>query len=349
MSNLQYYIGANDEHGQNPPTAGKRTPVMPYLNRQIYENEFNRPTKNKFIEALLRNGFSVFDVKPELTDTSVSTRVARVNRQNLTLLVTFAYNAFGMGNSFNSARGVSTYYSPRNRRATQSRQLSEEVYEKLLQGTNQRGNGVNTLDIGVLSSVNCPSTLVEAGFMTNLEEAKLMLDWDFQTEVAEETCNGVCTYLGVPYLPRNDLANYPLLRRGDRGNFVLLLQFLLFNYGYQLDIDGIFGTNTQTAVRNFQQENGLTVDGIVGNNTWKTLLFLPPYPTLRLGSRGVYVRYLQSKLTAKLYPLGAVDGIFGANTLNAVRAFQQENNLAVDGIVGPLTWQSVATVGGGRN
>ena len=95
--------------------------------------------------------------------------------------------------------------------------------------------------------------------------------------------------------------------------------------------------------------NGLVVDGLVGNNTWKTLLFLPNYPTLRLGSRGVYVKYLQSKLTAKLYPLGAVDGIFGANTLSAVRAFQQENNLAVDGIVGPNTWQVVSTIGGGRN
>jgi len=347
LSNLQYYIGANDEHGQNPPTAGKRTPVMPYLNRQIYENEFNRPTKNKFIEALLRNGFRVFDVKPELTDTSVSTRVARVNRQGLTLLVTFAYNAFGTGNSFNSARGVATYYSPRNQRATESRALSEEVYERLLQGTAQRGNGVGTLDIGVLSSVNCPSTLVEAGFMTNLQEAKLMLDWDFQTEVAEETCIGVCNYLGVPYVARS-LANYPTIRRGDRGSFVMLLQFLLVNYGYPLDIDGIFGADTQAKVQQFQQQNGLAVDGIVGPQSWKTLLFAPPYPTLRRASRGVYVKYLQSKLTSKLYPLGAIDGVFGANTELAVRQFQQENNLAVDGIVGPLTWQAVSTIGGGR-
>ncbi|MBO5866921.1 MAG: N-acetylmuramoyl-L-alanine amidase, partial [Clostridia bacterium] len=295
MSNLQYYIGANDEHGLNPPTAGKRTPVMPYLNRQIYENEFNRPTKNKFIEALLRNDFSVFDVKPELGDTSVSTRVARVNRQGLTLLVTFAYDAFGTGNSFNSAQGVATYYSERNRLVTQSKALSEEVYEKLLAGTAQRGNGVGRLDIGMLGSVNCPSTLVEAGFMTNLQEAKLMLDWDFQTEVAEETCNGVCSYLGVPYVPRNNPANYPLLRRGSTGSMVLLLQFLLNGYGYVVDIDGIFGTDTLAKIRQFQQDNGLSVDGLVGANTWKTLLFLPSYPTLRLGSRGVYVKYLQSK------------------------------------------------------
>ena len=47
MANEDFYIGANDEHGVNPPTQGKRTPVVPGLNRQIYENEFNRSAKNK--------------------------------------------------------------------------------------------------------------------------------------------------------------------------------------------------------------------------------------------------------------------------------------------------------------
>lgn len=60
-----FLIAANDEHGVNPPTAGKRTPIMPYLERSIYENEFNRATKLYFMQACLRNGFRVFDVKPE--------------------------------------------------------------------------------------------------------------------------------------------------------------------------------------------------------------------------------------------------------------------------------------------
>ena len=94
MANEIYYIGANDEHGVNPPTPGKRTPIMPGLNRSIYENEFNRAAKNAFIEALFRNGFSVYDVKPELYDVSINERVRRINRQNLTLVVTFAYNAY---------------------------------------------------------------------------------------------------------------------------------------------------------------------------------------------------------------------------------------------------------------
>ncbi|MCM1042908.1 MAG: peptidoglycan-binding protein [Corallococcus sp.] len=348
MANEIYYIGANDEHGVNPPTLGKRTPVMPYLNRQIYENQFNRPVKNKFIEACLRNGFRVFDVKPELTDTSISARVTRVNRQNLTLLVTFAYNAFGTGTTFNSASGVTTYYSPKNPRANNSRELSEEVYESLLQGTTQRGRGVQTLDVGMLSNVNCASTLIEAGFMTNLQEAKLMLDWDFQTEVGDEAANGVCRYLGVPFIARK-LENYPLLKVSSRGNFVMLLQFVLNNYGYETDIDGIFGQNTQNTVKRYQRDNALTDDGIVGQNTWKNLLFLPPYPTLRQGSRGTYVKYMQSKLESKLYPVGSIDGIFGNATLSALKQFQEENGLNPDGIAGPLTWAKLSVIGGGRN
>ena len=343
-----YYIGANDEHGQNPFTAGKRTPILPYLNRPFYENEFNRPAKNRFIEACLRCGFAVYDVKPELTDTAVSTRVTRINRQNLTLLVTFGYNAFGTGNSFNSARGITTFYSSRNVRASQSRALAEELYEQLVNGTSQVGRGVENLtDVGVLQSVNCVSALVEPGFMTNLTEAKLMIDPDYQTEVGEECCRGVCQYLGANYIPR-ELQNYPTVRIGAQSNFVYLLQFILKQNGYNITVDGIFGNGTLQAVTDFQSKNGLTADGIVGQNTWRTLLVLPPRPTVRQGDRGVYVRYLQEKLTSKLYPLGTIDGIFGSATQNAVIQFQQENGLGVDGIVGPRTWEVVSRIGGGR-
>ena len=223
------------------------------------------------------------------------------------------------------------------------------MYEQLINGTDQRGRGVSALtDVGVLESVNCVSALVEPGFMTNFAEAKLMLDPDFQTEVAEECCRGVCVYLSQNYVPRDNLANYPTLRNGSNGNFVYLLQYMLNQNGYSLTVDGAFGNNTLNAVTAFQTANGLTADGIVGANTWRTLLTLPPRPTLRQGDKGVYVRYLQQKLTSKLYPLGAIDGIFGNATRQAVVEFQQENGLAADGIVGPLTWEVVSRIGGGR-
>ncbi len=342
MANSDYYIGANDEHGVNPPTLGKRTPVVPGLNRQIYENEFNRAAKNKFIEACMRQDFSVYDVKPELQDVSINERIRRINSQNLTLLVTFAYNAYG--DTFNNASGLEVYYSPQNPKATQSRNLAENLYAELIGGTSQTGRGVKTLDVGVLSNVNCVSSLIEAGFMTNLREARLMINPLFQTEVGEEACHGVCNYLGVSYIPRDNLNNYPLLRSGSQGNFVYLLQFILNQYGYNLSVDGIFGSRTLNAVRDFQRNNSLSVDGLVGTNTWRTLLNLSPYPLLREGDRGAYVTFLQQLLESNLYPVGGIDGIFGSRTLSAVRNFQSANGLTVDGLVGNNTWNALTNL-----
>ena len=163
-SNLlaNYYIGGNDEHGQNPFTAGKRTPVMPYLNVPFYENQFNRPAKIRFLEGCLRNNFAVFDVKPELTDTPVSTRVRRINAQNLTLLVTFGYNAFGSGNSFNSAKGISLFYSDGNPRPAQSRALAEEIYEQTVRGST-RTRSIVIDRCGSITKRQLPFRAVRAG------------------------------------------------------------------------------------------------------------------------------------------------------------------------------------------
>ena len=65
---------------------------------------------------------------------------------------------------------------------------------------------------------------------------------------------------------------YATVRSGSRGDDVRQLQQLLNQRGYGLDVDGIFGSRTQSAVRDWQQRSGLTVDGIVGKNTWGSLL-----------------------------------------------------------------------------
>lgn len=60
--------------------------------------------------------------------------------------------------------------------------------------------------------------------------------------------------------------------------------------------------------------------------------------TLRSGSRGTQVKVLQWLLSQNGYSAGSVDGIFGANTLKAVKAYQAANGLAADGIAGKNTW-----------
>lgn len=345
-----FYIGGNDEHGLNPPTAGKRTPVMPYLNRSFYENEFNRPAKYYFLIACLRCGFNVYDVKPEFRDISISQRVTRVNRQRLSLLLTYAYNASSNPTQFSATSGHKVYYSRENAFSNSSRLFAFDVSEGLSEELPTNNLGVGTLtEIGMLRSVNCPSALAECGFMTNLNEAKLMVDPDFQRLCGDGGCIGVCNNLDVNYEPDVDYAEMPTVRLGSRGNTVQFLQCYLNLYGAELSVDGQFGQGTQNAVIKFQRDNGLTADGIVGRNTWRKLLMQDAtMPVLKRGSRGVYVRYLQQKLLSKLYPVGEIDGIFGAGTAEAVRQFQSENGLVADGIVGALTWAKITPLGGGR-
>ncbi len=64
---------------------------------------------------------------------------------------------------------------------------------------------------------------------------------------------------------------YSTIRYGSSGADVKKLQEKLNSAGYKLDVDGQFGSKTQSAVRDYQSKNGLTVDGIVGTNTWGSL------------------------------------------------------------------------------
>jgi len=131
--------------------------------------------------------------------------------------------------------------------------------------------------------------------------------------------------------------NWPIQRVGSRGENVRTVQYLLRHHGFSIGVDRIFGAQTQEAVRGFQRNRGLGVDGIVGNQTWPALIVL-----VRAGSRGDAVRAVQRQLNARTSSL-AVDGVFGPQTALAVRGFQQANGLLVDGIVGPDTWYALVS------
>lgn len=71
------------------------------------------------------------------------------------------------------------------------------------------------------------------------------------------------------------LKSLPTLKKGSKGDCVRAMQILLKGYGYSLGIwgaDSDFGSATERAVREFQAEKDLEVDGVVGSNTWAKLL-----------------------------------------------------------------------------
>ena len=72
--------------------------------------------------------------------------------------------------------------------------------------------------------------------------------------------------------PACSSGGFPLIKRGSKSNYVLIAQDNLNTLGYRTGgLDGIFGSQTQTAVRAYQSQVGLTSDGIVGCNTWRSL------------------------------------------------------------------------------
>jgi peptidoglycan hydrolase-like protein with peptidoglycan-binding domain len=131
-------------------------------------------------------------------------------------------------------------------------------------------------------------------------------------------------------------AFFPTQGSGNRGVDVQAIQHLLTQQGHPVDPVGVFGPQTDAAVRAFQSERGLGVDGIVGPNTWAALV-----PLLRQGDTGSAVRALQVELTEKRRISLAVNGIFDAATTSAVRDFQQHAGIGVDGVVGPVTWRNL--------
>lgn len=136
-----------------------------------------------------------------------------------------------------------------------------------------------------------PGTAVFTGTSSNKPHIGLFVGHDTVIE-ASGTIAGVITttisggkwkYWGelkdVDYGDSSDIVYIeplmPTLKRGNKGNYVKQLQTLLVNRGYDVGkcgIDGDFGRDTEAAVKKFQKDAGLTVDGIAGEKTWEILL-----------------------------------------------------------------------------
>lgn len=175
--------------------------------------------------------------------------------------------------------------------------------------------------------------------------------------------------------PRQIYPGYPL-EKGIRSPAVRQLQLMLNrvsrNYPAIPKIDppdGIFGEQTEEAVRAFQQIFQLTPDGIVGKATWNRLYYIyvsvkrlaelnsegiaqsslsQQFPdVLREGEQGNGVKVLQYRLALlgqyiSVLPVIEIDGIFGPQTTAAVKAFQRYAGLSPDGVVGQSTWDTIA-------
>ncbi|SFB38013.1 peptidoglycan-binding protein [Clostridium frigidicarnis] len=137
-----------------------------------------------------------------------------------------------------------------------------------------------------------------------------------------------------------------LLQNGSTGDEVKDLQQRLISLGYSVGVygaDGSFGQGTYDAVVKFQSDHGLSVDGIVGPDTFRSINGAAGIELLRIGSIGERVAGIQQNLINKGYSVGVygADGSFGQGTYDAVVKFQGDHGLSADGIVGPATWNAL--------
>ena len=156
-------------------------------------------------------------------------------------------------------------------------------------------------------------------------------------------------------------------RRGDTGPAVAEIRAKLGRLGLlpgELDLlagseSAVFDDDTDRAVRSFQQQRGLTVDGVIGATTY----FALDEARWRLGDRilsylparllaGDDVTALQQRLLDMGFDCGRVDGLFGVETEQALRDFQRNIGIPADGTCGPTTLKALnqlaRTVVGGR-
>jgi peptidoglycan hydrolase-like protein with peptidoglycan-binding domain len=134
----------------------------------------------------------------------------------------------------------------------------------------------------------------------------------------------------------------PTLKKGAKGQAVKDLQQALKDIGITPGpgkVDGVFGKQTEDAVKAFQTVFGIEPDGIVGPVTWLNIDEADgSEPVLRNGSKGLPVRRLQKRMMLAGFAIPEVNGRFGPKTEAAVKALQKQAGIQVDGVVGPETW-----------
>ncbi len=146
------------------------------------------------------------------------------------------------------------------------------------------------------------------------------------------TVDGIAGRQTWSYLGADKRTAWPLVQPGDTGYRVLPVQHLLRAHGFEIAADGIYGPLTGEAVRQFDAAHrAVFVSDVAGNLTWPSLVI-----QVGPGDDGEAVQALQS-----VFPVLAVDGIFGPMTEAAVVDFQEMFGLAVDGIAGQETWHAL--------
>ena len=143
------------------------------------------------------------------------------------------------------------------------------------------------------------------------------------------------------------------LKRGDQGSDVTHMQRMLYELGYPIIVDGKFGRSTERIVEQFQKDHGIPVTGIMDEimegvlqaeltNTEVNRRHFQTATFLAEGASGALVLAMQKILNRKgVSPKISEDGVFGPQTVSALKHFQKKSAITIDGIAGPETFAAL--------
>ena len=271
---------------------GGHCPRVPGASKFLDELTEDRKVKESVIKYLKQLGHEVFDVTPPDTTNSsnmdLSFGVNKANTYNVDLFVSIHFNkAYDVYNGFLGSEVC--VYTPFD--------IAQRVVNGLASlGFKNRGQKVRT-GLYELKHTNMKAMIIEVCFVESIGDVglykKLGHDLIGKT-IAQAIANKNINNSDVKSTVNNEIksnntdnwikrlreecnkqgfSSYPTLKKGARGNITKLVQEKLVSLGYNTNgIDGIFGSATKKAIMSFQKSNGLVVDGIVGQNTWRKLI-----------------------------------------------------------------------------
>ncbi|MEE0840042.1 MAG: N-acetylmuramoyl-L-alanine amidase [Acutalibacteraceae bacterium] len=298
-------IGLDAGHGLK--TAGKQTPDG------IKEWTLNDKVRDKVVSLL-----SSYDCELILTDNdegntdeSLTSRVNKYITAGVDAFVSIHHNAFT--GAWSNATGVEVYV---DKNATdRDMRLAELIYTRLYKNIGLKGRGIKKANFQVINQNSIPAVLVEGGFMDGTNDYNVITSEAGQTAYAKAVAEGLIEFLG-------------LKEKKAKENTVLLWQKAAITDGFRFEkygADGIWGSECETVAKKILIKNGSKYKNL--NMFFQNLLYKKGYD-----------------MSSSLKKDGTFDGIWGNGSVNALKSFQEDNNLSKDGILGIKTCKKLLEV-----
>ena len=168
--------------GHGPNTAGKRTP-----DGKMKEYEFNSTVTRLIKKELDSFGIIVIFSHSDEKDVPLRERTSLANKLKVQAFISIHANAYG--SNWNDASGIETFTYTKP--SADSVILAKHIQESLCNAVERKDRGVKKKDLAVLRDTNMPAVLVECGFMTNQEEARLLQTDDYRLKCATGIATGI--------------------------------------------------------------------------------------------------------------------------------------------------------------